>query len=994
MGSFKRDGQGQGPNRRRSKSSPKRQGFLGIESLEARRLLTGGGGGGGSLAPLWTPTSTDLYNVQDGPMANLGNQLISIYQQTVQDGKSASALAQEFPQIEFQGNDVGLELKSLGGDFSQFQTSLQDVGMQISTTSSLYGLAAGWAPINELPTIAELAQTQSGQPLYYSVYHYQGEADNEAQTSMFADVAATQYGVTGQGVTVGVISDSVSQYNGGLTESYGTGDLSATNPVNVLADGPAGSTDEGRAMLENIHDIAPGASLAFNTAGVTGDLGISQAVLALANTANSNIIVDDVSNPAEPLFQDGLISQAINTVTANGVSYFSAAGNQANGGYLSQFRSTTDTITGISSTAGTYMNFNPNGGVLDQMPITTTEGGIPLVFQFDQPYQLEEPSGDTNAVTSSLSFYLLNSSGTIVASSTTNNVAAQAPIQMLTTPSAAGTYYVVIQLVSGTAPGHVEFYNADDSNDLTVSPQFGSAGGTYYPTSAGHETAVNTIGVGAVPWWSPAPYLAQNPLASEPFSSSGPGEYTLTPLGAPQTPVIAQNPAVTAPDGGNTSFFIPGAIINTSNSPPYVPGQPSTPTNLSQNLPSFFGTSSAAPNAAAVAALMKQLVPSLTPSEVRAGLIASAVSTPLNGTASGTWDAGSGYGLVNAVKALNAVDLLRVSSTSPANGSTVTNTPSVVQVTFNKPVVFSSLSAADLTFTSTPAGVSVIVGAPIAVDNPTDPSVVSFPITLVRQSGVLADGSYTFSVQSPSTGNPVVSEDGKDLVASGPIKFTLADVTSPDIVNTTVSGRTITIQFSKALDPSTVNLSTIFVVRKDGSAAWPPTPANVSSYIDLNNDPRTKISYNPLTFTVTLDYSNLPQSELPSDQYAIVALTPSSGAAGITDQVGNPLNGYYKGSFPTSAYQGGPYDFIQNLGYEAVQSPTITTFTMTSATDSGIPNDQNTNTSVPQFIGQVYVPFPGSVSGDQVYVQFQGLQANYVTKPGNRRRRSRLHGQL
>ena len=74
MGSFKRDGQGQGPNRRRSKSSPKRQGFLGIESLEARRLLTGNGGEGGSLQPLWTATSTDLFDAQNGPMANLGAQ--------------------------------------------------------------------------------------------------------------------------------------------------------------------------------------------------------------------------------------------------------------------------------------------------------------------------------------------------------------------------------------------------------------------------------------------------------------------------------------------------------------------------------------------------------------------------------------------------------------------------------------------------------------------------------------------------------------------------------------------------------------------------------------------------------------------------------------------------------------------------------------------------------------------------------------------------------
>ena len=83
---------------------------------------------------------------------------------------------------------------------------------------------------------------------------------------MFADVARTEFGVDGTGETIGVLSTSVNQFNGGLAASYATGDLNPANPVNVIQDDPGEPTDEGRAMLENIHDIAPGANLQFATA--------------------------------------------------------------------------------------------------------------------------------------------------------------------------------------------------------------------------------------------------------------------------------------------------------------------------------------------------------------------------------------------------------------------------------------------------------------------------------------------------------------------------------------------------------------------------------------------------------------------------------------------------------------------------------------------------------------------------------------------------------
>ena len=320
MGSFKAGGREQGPNRRRDKKNARRQGFSRLEWLEGRVLLSGGGGGN----PVWKPTSTNLADVQNGPMANMGQDLIGVYQTFLHSSGDVSQLPAKFPLLQFKGNSVFVGVNSGGGDFQQFTSSLTNMGMQITASSAYYGLDEGYMPITQLPTVAQSPLTMSGHPIYKPVLSYQGTANNEAETTTFSNVARQQFGVDGTGVTVGVLSDSVNQFNGGLTGSTSTGNLPTSPGVNVLQDGPAGSTDEGRAMLENIYDIAPGAGLAFATAE-GGDLAFANNIKALANTAKANVIVDDIGYLDEPFFQDGTIAQAVNTVTAQGVSYFSSA---------------------------------------------------------------------------------------------------------------------------------------------------------------------------------------------------------------------------------------------------------------------------------------------------------------------------------------------------------------------------------------------------------------------------------------------------------------------------------------------------------------------------------------------------------------------------------------------------------------------------------------------------------------------------------------------
>ena len=114
-------------------------------------------------------------------------------------------------------------------------------------------------------------------------------------------------------------------------------------------------------MLENIHDIAPGANLRVRHRPTSASSAFASNIDGPGRPRDRNIIVDDLGFSDEPMFQDGLIAQAINTVTSQGVTYFSAAGNEGQQRLPVDLpRATHGTITGIGT--GTFMNFNPSGG--------------------------------------------------------------------------------------------------------------------------------------------------------------------------------------------------------------------------------------------------------------------------------------------------------------------------------------------------------------------------------------------------------------------------------------------------------------------------------------------------------------------------------------------------------------------------------------------------------------------------------------------------------
>ena len=138
---------------------------------------------------------------------------------------------------------------------------------------------------------------------------------------MTAARARKFYGVDGTGVKIGVISDS----DDFAEAAIASGDLP---PDEITLPGQSGrpGTGEGTAMMEIIHDLAPGAKLYFASAFASPE-AFADNIVTMRENYGVDIIVDDVGYFFESPYQDDIIAQAVNQVTADGAMYFSAAGN-------------------------------------------------------------------------------------------------------------------------------------------------------------------------------------------------------------------------------------------------------------------------------------------------------------------------------------------------------------------------------------------------------------------------------------------------------------------------------------------------------------------------------------------------------------------------------------------------------------------------------------------------------------------------------------------
>jgi len=499
-----------------------------------------------------------------------------------------------------------------------------------------------WVPIDELAALPSVSCARV--PLAVT---NTGDVDSQGDESQWSDSVRGLSEFDGSGVTIAVISDSYDTWAGATDhaeDNVENGDL----PDDVYVVEDHSGTDEGRAMLQIVHDVAPGADLVFHT-GYGGQAAMAAAILALADPepethAPADIIVDDLLYLAEPMFMDGVIAQAVQDVVGDGVAYFSAAGNCADNSYESAFRNSGFYFV-WNNVVNWLHDFDPAAGTADVFQEFTLSSGenIYLSFQWDEPFEsVTPPQGP--ACSNDLNIFVLDEAcENILAWSDDNNVSHD-PLEgvIYQNPSEEECTYNLI----------ITWEPVGDYPELMKYVDFGSAQFSEYVTNSstlfGHANTVEALAVGAA-FYGDTPEFGTSPPVGESFTALGGTQILFDTDGDRlETPEDRMKPDVVGPDGVNTTFF-----------------RPDSADPEEDEIPNFFGTSAAAPHVAAVAALMLEAVPTATPQQIYDALESTAVDM-----ASDDYDYLTGYGLVHALEALVAVSggVLKVTGDHATSG--------------------------------------------------------------------------------------------------------------------------------------------------------------------------------------------------------------------------------------------------------------------------------------------------------------------------------------
>jgi len=516
---------------------------------------------------------------------------------------------------------------------------LRSSGVQVELTDAAARRVQARVPVRSLQRIAGLPFVSFIRLPSYARRHA-GAVVTEGDAIHSSQIARMQLGVDGSGVRVGVISDGIKGLfgskcedcggaSGGPIDSADLPDASGTRRNGRLVTAAGGITGrsfrsdedlealpsffqpcafrgagaEGTALLEIVHDIAPGAQLSFANADTS--LAFNAAVNALS--ADNDIVVDDLGFLGEPADGQSTVSRntaaALNNPTNRIRTYVTSVGNAANdhffGAYVDSGRDGR-TIGGITASGRLHLFQGTSetadvlglGGQPYDLISLPSNGEVVVVLTWNDP-----PGGSGN----NYDLYLVDDdTGEVVARSTDAQRGGQDPFEAIDflNRGESGFFRIVVQNFGDQAAPR-------NLNMFSFQPQCAVDGPRRLATGRHERHNYNT------PTRS---ILAQSDAGGSPVSVISVGAICSASAAAAAVFAGSDAPSESCNDPGHSTiqfFSSRGPTLDGRLKPDIAAIDGVSVTGAGRFPSTFFGTSAAAPHVAGIAALALDAAPCL-----------------------------------------------------------------------------------------------------------------------------------------------------------------------------------------------------------------------------------------------------------------------------------------------------------------------------------------------------------------------------------------------